>query len=85
MTPRQLDPDSLHEKLTHLRHLLAHLEDLAGRLARSAGTRNILVHQYLEVDLALLAGAFARVQPEYGEYIRQVSVFVRDRIGRGEG
>lgn len=142
MTPRRLDPDSLHEKLAHLQELLARLErlgpltrdrleseeveraagerwltlavetavsinlhvaaarlgrvgrdytesfrlaaeaglidaDLAADLAPSAATRNQLVHGYLDIDLDLLAAAFAKAPDQYGQYLRQAAAFVR--------
>ena len=142
MTPRRLDPDSLHEKLAHLRQLLSRLEhlgpltrerlereeveraagerwltmvveaavsinlhvaaarlgrvgrdytesfkraaeaglidaDLAATLAPSAATRNQLVHGYLDIDLDLLAAAFAKAPEQYAHYVRQAAGFVQ--------
>lgn len=143
MTPRRLDPDSIHEKLAHLKDLLGRLdrlgpmtrerleadeveraaaerwltliveaavsvnlhvaaarlgrvardytesfrlaaeaglidEDLAATLAPSVATRNHLVHGYLDIDLDLLATAFAKAPEQYGEYVRHVAAFVHN-------
>ncbi len=145
MTPRRLNPDSLHEKLNHMQGLLGRLErlgpmprerleadeveraaaerwltllvetavsinlhvaasrlgrvgrdytesfrlaaeaglihaDLAKGLAPSASTRNQLVHGYLDIDLDMLAAAFALAPEQYGEYVRQVAVFVEREV-----
>ncbi|WP_353057961.1 HepT-like ribonuclease domain-containing protein [Propionimicrobium sp. PCR01-08-3] len=37
------------------------------------GLRNILVHQYTDIDLAQVAAAVPLALRDYGEYIRQVS------------
>ena len=149
MTPRALNPDSLHEKLAHMRELMRRLEslgpmtrerlevepveraaaerwltllveaavainlhvaasrfgrvardyaesfrlageaglidaDLAARLVPSAGTRNALVHGYLDIDLDLLAAAFERLPVEYGDYVRQVASWVADRAAEAD-
>jgi uncharacterized protein YutE (UPF0331/DUF86 family) len=55
--------------------------DLAERLAPSAGLRNVLVHAYLELDVARLVAAVPLAVDEYGEYVRQVARWVADRTG----
>ncbi len=59
----------------------AHLIDaaLAERLAPSAGLRNILVHAYLDLDVARLVAAVPLAVDEYGEYIRQVARWLAER------
>jgi uncharacterized protein YutE (UPF0331/DUF86 family) len=46
---------------------------LARDLARAAGLRNILVHDYLEADANLIWQAVAVAPEQFAEYIRQVS------------
>lgn len=58
-------------------------EDLAQKLTPAAATRNVLVHGYLEMDLDLLAAAFARAPSQFGEYVRQAASYVRDRTEAG--
>jgi uncharacterized protein YutE (UPF0331/DUF86 family) len=48
-------------------------EELAGSLRASAGLRNILVHEYLENDLGIVAAAIPRAHREFEAYIRQVA------------
>lgn len=46
---------------------------LAARLRDSTGLRNVLVHEYVEVDLAVVAAAVPATLEGYGEYVRQVA------------
>lgn len=46
---------------------------LAAGLRDSTGLRNILVHGYVEVDLAIVAAAVPETLDGYGAYIRQVA------------
>ena len=52
--------------------------DLAKRLAPSAGLRNILVYQYAEADLSIIATAVDRALVDYGEYVRTVARWLRE-------
>ncbi len=54
-------------------------EETAARLRPSTGTRNILIHQYLDVDLAQVAEAAARAPEDYGRYVREVADFLLER------
>jgi len=54
---------------------------LAQRLAPSAGLRNVLVHAYVDLDLARLVAAVPLATEQYGEYVRQVARWVADRKG----
>ena len=55
--------------------------DLARRLAPSAGLRNVLVHAYVDLDLARLVAAVPLASEQYAEYVRQVARWVADRNG----
>jgi uncharacterized protein YutE (UPF0331/DUF86 family) len=55
--------------------------DLAERLAPSAGLRNVLVHAYIDLDLARLVAAVPLASEQYAEYVRQVARWVADRNG----
>jgi uncharacterized protein YutE (UPF0331/DUF86 family) len=55
--------------------------ELAEKLAPSAGTRNILVHQYLDVDPHRIVLAATLAVEQYGEYVQQVVAFVQKRSG----
>lgn len=54
-------------------------DELAGRLLGSVGLRNVLAHEYVQVDLGLVAAAVPRTVEEYGAYVRAVASFLRDR------
>lgn len=47
--------------------------DVARQMQGSAGLRNILVHEYVAVDLAVVADTVPVALSTYGEYIRQVA------------
>ena len=55
--------------------------DLARRLAPSAGLRNVLVHAYVDLDVARLVAAVPLASEQYAEYVRQVARWVADRSG----
>jgi uncharacterized protein YutE (UPF0331/DUF86 family) len=55
--------------------------DLAERLAPSAGLRNVLVHAYVDLDLARLVAAVPLASEQYAEYVRQVARWLADRNG----
>lgn len=48
-------------------------EDLAERLAPSAGLRNVLVHEYAQVDLALVARGVELARTDFRAYVREVA------------
>lgn len=54
-------------------------EELAARLAPSAGMRSILVHAYLEVDQRIVAAAIPRALADYAEYVRQAARWLAGR------
>lgn len=56
---------------------------LARRLAPSAGLRNVVVHDYLDTDLALLAAAVPRAVADYGEYVTAVARWLAAERGEG--
>ena len=51
--------------------------DLAQRLAPSAGLRNVLTHDYVDIDLGLVAGAVTASRRDYGEYVTAVARTLR--------
>jgi uncharacterized protein YutE (UPF0331/DUF86 family) len=54
-------------------------EKLARSLQPSAGMRNVLVHNYLDVDQARVANAIPLAVEQYREYVRQVAEFLQQR------
>ncbi|MGH3904797.1 MAG: type VII toxin-antitoxin system HepT family RNase toxin [Pseudonocardiaceae bacterium] len=52
---------------------------LAEALRPSAGARNVLVHNYLEVDYRMVAVAIPLAIEQYGEYVHQVARWLQER------
>jgi uncharacterized protein YutE (UPF0331/DUF86 family) len=50
--------------------------ELAGELAPSAGLRNILTHEYVAIDVALVAQAVPAMRDAYGRYVAEVARFL---------
>lgn len=50
---------------------------LAGRLQPSVGLRNVLAHEYVDVDLARVAEASSLALTDYREYVRRASAWLR--------
>lgn len=53
--------------------------DLADRLRRSVGLRNVLTHEYVDVDLEIVAVAVRSAVTDYGAYVRGVVEWLQDR------
>ena len=51
--------------------------ELAERLRAAAGLRTVLVHEYLEIDLALVAESVPQARGGFGAYVREVARFVQ--------
>ncbi len=49
---------------------------LAAKLATSAGLRNILTHEYVAVDLDILAGALPEIAELFKRYIEEVARYL---------
>jgi uncharacterized protein YutE (UPF0331/DUF86 family)/predicted nucleotidyltransferase len=54
--------------------------DLAGALRPSAGTRNVLVHGYLEVDHRQVAAAIPLALRDYRTYVQQAARWLEGRL-----
>ena len=50
--------------------------ELAAELARSAGMRNILVHQYKDIDSQIVFDAIPKALEQYPLYIRQITAYI---------
>lgn len=51
--------------------------ELARALKPSVGMRNVLVHNYLDVDQTRVAHAVPLAIEQFGEYVRQVATFLQ--------
>jgi uncharacterized protein YutE (UPF0331/DUF86 family) len=50
--------------------------DLAAKIAPSAGLRNILVHQYLDADLEIIAASVGQATGDYAAYVRVIAAWL---------
>jgi uncharacterized protein YutE (UPF0331/DUF86 family) len=50
---------------------------LARELAPSVGLRNVLTHEYVGIDLAIVASSIARAVDGYRRYVEEVARFLR--------
>lgn len=57
--------------------------DFAERIARSAGLRNILVHEYNDVDHRIVHGAIRTALEDFTAYVDAVSGFLTRRAEEG--
>lgn len=55
---------------------------LAAELAPSAGLRNVLTHEYVTVDLSILAGAIPMARGLYADYVREVAAHLTSHHSR---
>ena len=51
-------------------------EELAEKLGKAVGLRNVLVHMYIEVDLAILSYAVTAGLKDLREFARSVNIFL---------
>jgi uncharacterized protein YutE (UPF0331/DUF86 family) len=70
-------PDTYAESFTLAAEAGMIDEELAKALRPSAGMRNVLVHNYLDVDQERVAGAIPLAVEQYREYVRQVAGFLQ--------
>ncbi|NNG19205.1 DUF86 domain-containing protein [Naumannella sp. ID2617S] len=52
---------------------------LAESLKPSVGMRNVLIHEYVNVDLALVSKAIPLARDQYGQYVRSVAEWVANK------
>jgi len=53
--------------------------ELVTRLQPSVGLRNVLTHDYVDIDLELVADAVGSARRDYADYVRQVAGWVAER------
>lgn len=56
-------------------------DETARELQQAAGLRNVLVHDYVNVDVAQLAAALPRVRPVFQAYVTAVSQWLKGQVG----
>lgn len=55
--------------------------ETSAALQGSTGLRNVLVHEYLDTDYALVADAVPQALEEFADYVRQVAQWAGERAG----
>jgi uncharacterized protein YutE (UPF0331/DUF86 family) len=53
--------------------------ELVSRLQASVGLRNVLTHEYVDIDLEIVAGAVTSAGHDYGQYVQQMARWIADR------
>lgn len=53
--------------------------ELAAALAPSAGMRNLLVHRYADIDVAIVAAAVSEILDGYERYVRDIGTWLVER------
>ncbi len=69
-------PDDAHSSFTEVGRLRVLPSGLAGAIAPSAGERNIIVHEYEDLDDAVIYESIGETLRLYREYIRAVLEYV---------
>lgn len=77
MAPRDLDPDVIVIRLDHLDHLMGVLSGLAPRPGFLDD--DVLVHEYLAVDLTILEASAIAAPELLGEFRRSVAGWLKGR------
>ena len=72
-------PRTGHDSFPAVAAIGAISEDLAERLAPSAGLRNILVHRYVDIRTDLVAGAIPTVLDGFADYVRQTADWLAEQ------
>ena len=76
--------DSYRDSFAAIAEVGAITEDLAADLAPSAGLRNVLVHDYLDIDYGLVAASIPEAVRQYAEYRRSVARWLLDQERGGD-
>lgn len=75
----RVPPAGYRESFTEAAAIGVLSDELAARIAPSAGLRNILVHQYLDADLAVVARSVRQATAAYAAYVREVARWLTQR------
>jgi uncharacterized protein YutE (UPF0331/DUF86 family) len=80
----KVPPAEYRESFTAAAKLGALPADLAARIAPSAGLRNILVHQYLDADLDIVAASMRQAIADYSAYVREVATWLSSQTSASQ-
>lgn len=74
-------PSDYRESFGHAARAGALSEKLARELAPSVGLRNVLTHEYVEVELEIVARSIGLALDGYRRYVNEVARFLSERRG----
>jgi len=78
-TQRARAPGGYRESFELLADVVGLPDPLVQSLRRSVGLRNVLAHEYVRVDLGVVADAIPAAGHDYGEYVRHVARWLSQR------
>jgi len=58
------------------------MPELVTRLQASVGLRNVLTHEYVDIDLEIVAGAVISAGQDYAQYVQQMALWMTGRATR---
>lgn len=70
-------PEDYKASFRHAAEAKLILNDLADELEKSAGMRNILVHEYMRIDNRVVYDTIPLAIKHYTEYVRQINDFLK--------
>ncbi|MDO5068148.1 MAG: DUF86 domain-containing protein [Propionibacteriaceae bacterium] len=73
-------PSTVRESFTVMADLDVLDRDLVHQLVRSVGMRNILIHQYTDVDLGMVAAAVEHACRDYLDYVTSVANHLKGAV-----
>jgi uncharacterized protein YutE (UPF0331/DUF86 family) len=73
-------PDDYYQSFITAGELKIISADLAKRLAPSAGLRNRLVHEYDEIEDAIILQSVAMAEELYAQYVHEVEDYISRRV-----
>jgi len=69
-------PEDYQRSFTSAAEVGAISQELADEIKGSAGMRNILVHEYMDIDDQMVYDAIPMTLKHYKEYLKQVNAFI---------
>jgi len=72
----QINPATNFDSFTESGNQGIIAQDLAAKIAQSVGMRNILVHQYKDIDSRIVFSAIPKALQQYSLYVQQVTAYL---------
>ncbi len=77
-------PTDYRSSFDALEHMQVLTPERANRLRRSVGMRNVLSHEYVRIDLALVAAAVTDARADYREYVGLMASWIAKQAAEQE-